>query len=65
MFDVNSVAEHLAEAIIDKKYEGNERTYFVKWVSWPEPVWEPRKNVEDTEALDVWEARNVEGLGQV
>jgi len=63
--DVDGVAEHLVEAIVDEKYEGNRRQYFVKWVGWPEPTWEPRENVEDTEALDAWEAREVDGLGQV
>jgi len=59
------VAEHLVEAIVDEKHEGNRRKYFVKWVGWPKPTWEPRENVKDTEALDVWEARDINGSGQV
>ncbi|GAA5830400.1 hypothetical protein JCM3770_006073, partial [Rhodotorula araucariae] len=57
--DVEGAAEYEVEAIVDERGRGTGRRYLVKWVGYPssDNTWEPRWNVEDTVALDEWEAR--------
>ncbi|GAA5826141.1 hypothetical protein JCM3770_004056, partial [Rhodotorula araucariae] len=59
LIDVEGAAEYEVEAIVDERGRGTGRRYLVKWVGYPpsDNTWEPRWNVEDTVALDEWEAR--------
>ncbi|GAA5908929.1 hypothetical protein JCM5296_006825, partial [Sporobolomyces johnsonii] len=64
--DVDGADEYEVEAIVDEKGKGRTRRFFVKWRGYPESEnsWEPLANVEDTEALDVWEAQRRGGRSE-
>ena len=49
--------ENFIECIIDKKKVGRSRKYLVRWMGYgPEDdEWLSRKDLEDCEALDIWE----------
>lgn len=49
--------EYIVESILDEKFEGKKKKYFVKWKGYPveEGTWESRSGLEETEALDRWE----------
>jgi hypothetical protein len=52
--------EHLIDKIIDARRMGRGKQYLVRWVGFPEDhnEWLPGRELEDTEALDIWEAEN-------
>src|SRR3954447_1031792 len=43
------------EAILDERTVRRQEEYFVKWVGYATPNWEPATTVQDCGALDVWE----------
>jgi len=58
---VQEPSEYIVEMIIDERStEDNKVEYLVKWVGYDDDTWEPRENVEDTEALEKWEQRHLE-----
>lgn len=60
---VQGETEWEIEAILDqreKKRRRNARAhtqYLVKWVGYEDPTWEPAEELEQTTALDLWQAR--------
>jgi hypothetical protein len=61
---VGDQEEYEIEAILDEKKapgRGNNLRYLVKWVSHNRPTWEPQSALEETQALDNWEARKAAG----
>ena len=45
----------------ESECEDGEKEYLVRWLAYDgDDTWEPREVVEDTEALDVWEARDLD-----
>ncbi|GAA5826826.1 hypothetical protein JCM3770_005418 [Rhodotorula araucariae] len=54
--DMDGMTEYVIEKILDEKGTGMRR--YVKWVGYPDSdnTWEPLAHVEDTTALDDWEA---------
>ncbi|GAA5985154.1 hypothetical protein JCM11641_005468 [Rhodosporidiobolus odoratus] len=63
--NVEGEKEYVVEAILDEKGKGRGRKYLVRWEGYPDSdnTWEAAANVEDTEALDIWEGRK--GRGEV
>lgn len=57
---VNSNKEWVIEQILDKQFQcygcGERYEYLVKWIGWQEPTWNDAWHMEDTSALDIWEA---------
>ncbi|GAA5921705.1 hypothetical protein JCM1841_007097 [Sporobolomyces salmonicolor] len=55
--DVDGEKEFVVEAIVDEKGKGAQRWFLVKWEGYPDSdnTWEPRANVEDTAAMEIWE----------
>lgn len=57
---IDGELEYLVESIDDertrKRGRGFSHEYLVKWVGYDVRQWIPAKNLEDTEALDKWEA---------
>ncbi|KAI0992594.1 hypothetical protein K3495_g15591 [Podosphaera aphanis] len=51
------VVEKILRAENKKIGRGRRRLLLVKWKGFAEPTWEPRINLEETEALDVFEAK--------
>lgn len=49
--------EYLVEAIVNERLHRRKKQYLVKWIGYLEPTWEPKENVADTEALQLWEDR--------
>lgn len=47
----------LIEEIIRAKGKGKTRKALVKWTGYSEPSWEPVKEIEESEALNRWEAK--------
>ncbi|KAI0996566.1 hypothetical protein K3495_g11617 [Podosphaera aphanis] len=56
---------HVVEKILrsekTKVGRGHWRLLLVKWKGFAEPTWEPRENLEETEALDIFEAKYGKG----
>lgn len=52
--------ENMIDKIVDARRRGRGRQYLVRWVGYDRDhdEWLPGKEVDDTEALDVWEAEN-------
>jgi hypothetical protein len=52
--------ENLIERIVDARKRGRGRQYLVRWIGFGKDhdEWLPRKELEETEALDVWELEN-------
>lgn len=44
-----------------RRGRGFRREVLVKWKQYEEPNWEPRKNLEETEALDIFESKYGKG----
>lgn len=61
--DVEGEQEWVVEAIVDEKGKGRHRRFLVKWQGYPDSdnTWEPLANVEETEAMDVWEEKRRRG----
>ena len=56
----NSLREQNVEKILraEKKVgRGHRGSLLVKWKGFAEPTWKPRSELEDTEALDIFEAK--------
>jgi hypothetical protein len=55
----NSKEEWLIDSILDERPCGRGRQYLVRWVSWgpEEDRWLLGTELDDTEALDVWQNR--------
>ena len=53
------VEEYLIRDIVDERRSGRSSKYLVRWVGYgdEENRWLPRKELEDTEALDIWLAQ--------
>jgi hypothetical protein len=51
--------EYQVEAIGDERVRGAVRELLVFWSGYDSPTWEPVANVEDTQALDLWEQLTV------
>jgi len=49
--------ENFIDRIIDEKKVGRGKRYLVRWVGYGEEddEWLPRRELEDCEALDIWE----------
>lgn len=58
---IDGEEEYLVERIMDERTKrvgrGTRREFLVKWSGYSTPTWTPATNLEDTEALDEWEAR--------
>ncbi|KAF5376678.1 hypothetical protein D9615_007909 [Tricholomella constricta] len=52
--------ENLIDKIVDARRRGRRKQYLVRWVGYDRDhdEWLPGRMVEDTEALDIWEAEN-------
>ncbi|KKA22103.1 hypothetical protein T310_3843, partial [Rasamsonia emersonii CBS 393.64] len=63
----NDEEEFLVEEILDERHQrwgrGYRHQYLVKWDGYQQPTWTAAKNMEDTVALDVWEARKAHRQG--
>lgn len=63
----NDEGEFLVEEILDERHQrwgrGYRHQYLVKWDGYQQPTWTAAKNMEDTVALDVWEARKAHRQG--
>ena len=55
--EIEGEEEYLVEEIVEERKRRNRKEYLVKWLGYQEPTWEPQENVEDTEALDIWEEK--------
>ena len=55
------VAEKILRAEKRSRERGFRRELLVKWKQYEEPNWEPRVNLEETEALDKFEAKYGKG----
>ena len=53
--EVDGEQEWSIECIVDEHSLHGKSHYAVKWVGYAETTWEPRKSLEDVEALDIWE----------
>ena len=53
----NGEEEWLIDCILDERPRGRGRQYLVRWVGWgpEEDRWLPGTELDDTEALDVWQ----------
>lgn len=53
--------EYFVQDIIDEKRSGRGYKYLVRWIGYGEEEnrWLPRKELEDTEALDTWLAQKI------
>ena len=49
--------ERIIRAEKRRRGRGHHRLLLVKWKGFEEPNWEPRENLENTEALDIFEAK--------
>jgi hypothetical protein len=62
---VDGEMEYLVERIegerVRKRGRGQSREYLVKWVGYDDRSWVHERQLEDAEALDVWEASKKEG----
>ena len=58
------VEEILAERHV-RRGRGRQRELLVKWAGYTDPTWEPAANLQDTAALDTYEAQSREGGGNV
>lgn len=61
----NGQMETFIEKIVDEKRVGRGKRYLVRWVGFgaDEDEWLPRRDLEDCEALDVWEQRTNSSWG--
>jgi transposase InsO family protein len=53
--EIDGEDEYQVETIVGERLHRRKKQYLVKWVGYPEPTWEPKDYVADTEALDRWE----------
>lgn len=57
---VDGVEEYTIERIMDERFRrwgrGERHEFLVKYIGWQEPEWNDARNMEDTMALDDWEA---------
>lgn len=53
-----STEENMINKIVDARHRGHSKQYLVRWVGydWDHDEWLLGKMLEDTEALDIWEA---------
>ena len=58
--EVNGEAEYVVEEIVDERVRGRGKQFLVKWEGYPDPTWEPAKNLEDTQALEIWEEKRMD-----
>ncbi|KAI0992546.1 hypothetical protein K3495_g15639, partial [Podosphaera aphanis] len=65
LIKANGEKEQVVEKILRAKRRscglGFRRELLVKWKQYEEPNWEPRVNLEETEALDIFEAKYGDG----
>jgi hypothetical protein len=56
----DSAEENMIDKIVDARRHGRGKQYKVRWIGYPKDhdEWLSGKEVEDTEALDIWEAKN-------
>ena len=61
--DIDGGQEWVVEAIVDEKGKGRNKRFLIKWEGYPdsENTWEPAANVEETEAMEIWEERRRRG----
>jgi len=55
------VEKILKERLVDRGFLGKQKKYYVKWRGYQRPTWAWREDIEDTIALDEWEADNPPG----
>ena len=46
-----------AEKIIKSRLVKKQRQYLIKWVGYPEPTWEPSRNIMDKRLIDAFKVR--------
>ena len=56
------VEEILAERYV-RRGRGRYRELLVKWAGYTDPTWEPATNLQDTTALDTYEAQSTDWGG--
>ena len=50
--------EYEVEKITRKRKRGRGYQFYVKWVGWKKPTWEPAHKLKNCAALDAFEARH-------
>lgn len=48
--------EHRVEEIVGHRLRNNQHQFHVKWTGWTRPTWEPLEHIQDTTALERYEA---------
>ena len=61
---INFDGEYTIERILWHKCQGHGWRLLVKWLGWPEPIWEPLQQLQETTALDAYE-RLLHDVGSV
>ena len=52
---INSDGEYTIKRILQHRRQGRGWRLLVKWLSWPEPTWEPLQQLQETTTLDAYE----------
>ena len=52
---MNSDGEYTIERILRHRRQGRGWRLLVKWLGWPEPIWEPLQQLQETTALNAYE----------